>query len=135
MNKLSKMLVVGLMLSVSAAFAWVAAAKVTMTGQYQWNRQADKPGDLRAEFTSIKDGQYQVNFYFEFREKKHVYSGTAEGSIENGALKGEVQNENKKRTWRFKGISKDGKFTGTHVEMKRDGGEKATGTLTLSMAK
>lgn len=135
MKKMTWIALIGILVSLVSATAMVTAAKVTMNGSYEWNRQAGQPGDLRAEFSEVETGVWDVSFYFEFREKKHVYSGRAEGSLENGALKGEVQNENKNRTWRFKGICKKGAFSGTHVEMKRDGSEKQTGTLTLTVAK
>ncbi len=102
-------------------------AETTLVGEYQWNR--GPTGDLKAVFTPTGEGTWDVSFYFDFRDKPHTYSGTAEGSMD-GALSGEVQNENKKRTFIFEGSFKDGVFEGNHEETTPErAGE--TGTLML----
>jgi hypothetical protein len=68
--------------------------------------------------------------YAYFRGENHTYSGTAEGSLAEGALSGTVQNEKKERTWTFSGSFEAGAFRGTHAEIV-DGKEQPTGTLTL----
>jgi len=107
-----------------------AADSKTLTGEYNWTNR-DSRGALEAVFTSKDEGIWDVSFHFEFRGEKHVYTGTAHGSLTAGTLKGEVLNESKRRTFTFEGAFEDGKFTGTHAEM-RDGKQFDTGTLTLS---
>ena len=115
--------------------AFVAAVSAgdpakTMTGEYQWT-QGNKTDDLKAVFTARGEGAWDVKFYFDFRNKAHVYTGSAEGSLTNGRLKGEVKNENKRRTFSFEGTVKDGAFHGNHAELD-DGDSYSTGTLNLS---
>ena len=129
-----KFVVTTLWLISLAAFGFEPPAdgKVIMTGEYVWNRQAGKPGDIRAEFVPIKEGEWQVSFFFKMRGDKHVYTGTAFGSLTDGELRGKVQNERKNRTWRFSGQVSSGHFQGTHAEINRKGRESATGTIRLT---
>ena len=102
----------------------------TLTGEYVWENRG-RSGPLRAEFTAAGEGEWKVAFHFKFRGDKHIYEGTARGSLSEGALKGTVKNENKRRTFTFEGSFEDGAFSGTHAEV--DGSsEYSTGTLTLS---
>jgi hypothetical protein len=100
-----------------------------LKGGFAWN-QRDKTGDLEAVFTPTGDKKWDVAFHFTFRDEKHVYSGTAEGGLAEGELKGTVLNEQKSRTFMFKGAFADGGFQGTHAEIE-DGQDHPTGTLTL----
>jgi len=135
MKFVSMTLLLGSFLSFGAVYNPAAFNKVTMTGQYEWNQQRGKPGDIRAEFTPIKDGEWDVSFFFKFRGENHTYSGTAFGNLTDGTLKGKVQNERKNRTWRFQGHVSGGNFKGTHVEINRSGKEEATGTIQLTASK
>ena len=107
-----------------------AADPRTLNGEYFWD-QGNSRGDIEAIFTNTGEGTWDVAFHFKFRGEKHVYEGTAEGSLELGDLKGEVKNENKRRTFRFEGTFANGNFEGTHAELK-DGREIRTGTLNMS---
>ena len=102
----------------------------TLTGEFLWSG-GGASGDLEAVFTSTGEQTWDVSFHFEFRGRPHVYTGTAEGSLSQGELRGKVKNENKGRTFLFSGTVKDGKFQGTHAETE-GGREQSTGTLTLS---
>ncbi|MDJ0836395.1 MAG: hypothetical protein QNK37_07730 [Acidobacteriota bacterium] len=104
----------------------------TMEGSYVWTYSRKSPGKLKAEFTHKRGDRWSVVFYFRFDGRNRVYKGTAEGNLENGSLKGTVKNENKQRTFTFQGTSIEGKFSGTHAEIKRNG-EKKTGTLKLNL--
>ena len=105
--------------------------EVRMQGSYQWEAGGSKDSPLRATFTSTGEpDQWTVAFYFRFQGKSHTYRGTANGSLDNGELAGTVQNENRGRTWSFRGTSRDGTFTGTHSE-KFGGSWSETGTLEL----
>ncbi len=103
----------------------------TLKGSYVWSHIPNEPGNLKAVFTPKGDGEYTVSFYFKFDGVDHVYSGTAKGSLQNGNLAGEVKNENKRRTFTFSGMCKEGAFSGSHSEIRRNG-ERKTGTLTLT---
>ncbi len=103
----------------------------TLTGEYLWTNR-DSRGDLKAVFTPTgTDGIWDVTFYFNFRGEPHEYAGSAEGSLSEGALKGVVKNEDKKRTFTFEGEFEDGTFRGTHEETTPSRARR-TGTLTLS---
>lgn len=105
-----------------------AEEKRTLKGTYEWTDSAK--GDLEAVFTPTGEGKWDVAFHFEFRGQPHTYAGTAEGTLEGGALKGRVLSDQRKRTFIFKGTFTDGEFHGTHAEVE-DGNEHDTGTLTL----
>lgn len=102
----------------------------TLIGTYHWERGETK-GDLKAVFTPKTETTWDVSFYFDFRGDAHVYTGEAEGSLTDGALKGEVLNEAKNRTFTFEGTIEDGKFEGSHAEVGGRRGSRRTGTLTL----
>ena len=106
-------------------------SKITMDGEYHWTGR-DMTGPVKAELTPAGENRWEVSFYFQFRDKPHTYTGIAEGSLTSGSLKGEVQNENKKRTFTFTGSVEDGRFEGTHAEI-HDGAVRDTGTITLSL--
>lgn len=117
-----------LLLAVSAG-AKTESTK-TLTGEYFWT-QNDTRGPLEATFTPQSEGVWKVEFEFEFDGKQHVYLGTARGSLEEGALEGEVRNREDKVTFTFEGTFEDGTFEGTHASM-RSGSPSRTGTLILA---
>lgn len=106
-----------------------ADEKRTLKGTFEWTDGGSK-GDLEAVFTPAGEGVWEVDFHFEFQGKPHTYSGTAEGTLAGGALKGRVLNESKKRTFTFTGDFAEGEFRGTHAEIGADGAHP-TGSLTL----
>jgi len=106
-----------------------SAKTETFVGEYKWTSQRET-GRLAVYFVETGGGLYDVEFKFRFQGTPHTYSGTAEGSLSEGALEGKVFNESKQRSWVFEGVFKDGKFLGEHAEIKRFG-ERRTGTLTF----
>ncbi len=104
--------------------------ETTLNGEYKWNRM-DDAAPLEAIFTPAGDDVWNVSFHFEFRGEKHVYTGQANGNLKAGSLSGEVQNEDKKRTWTFEGAFDEGTFKGTHQEHR---GEETFDTGTLWLA-
>lgn len=119
-----------LLLGSWAGFALAADESTTLTGEYIWENR-DTKGDLEAVFTPTGEGTWDVSFHFDFSDKPHTYTGTAEGSLTEGALSGEVRNEDKKRVFRFAGAFEDGTFRGDHEETT-EGRERRTGTMTLA---
>ncbi len=106
------------------------AAMHTLTGEYQWNRM-EEPGPIKAVFVATDSNQWDVSFYFNFRDEDHVYSGKAIGSLSEGTLTGEVMSDGEEpRPFIFEGAFEDGVFTGTHGTQGDDAQE--TGTITLS---
>ena len=116
--------------SILTAGLLVAEEATTLEGEFVWNARGSA-GDLEAVFTPTGEDTWNVDFHFEFRGSAHTYSGSAEGSLSEGALKGEVQNENKERNFTFEGKFNDGEFNGRHSEIK-GGRAQSTGSLTLS---
>ena len=102
----------------------------TLTGEFFWSG-GGASGDLEAVFTSTGEQTWEMSFLFEFRGRPHVYTGTAEGSLSQGELRGKVKNENRGRTFLFSGTVKDGKFQGTHAATEGVR-EQNTGTVTLN---
>ena len=109
-----------------------AEGETTMTGKYIWENGGTS-GELKAVFTPAETaGEWNVVFDFKHRGQSHTYEGTAEGSLSQGELRGNVYNENKRRTFTFKGDFDDGHFQGTHEETTRSRARR-TGTLALSV--
>ena len=102
----------------------------TMLGEYYWTG-GNTGGELKAVFTATGEDTWDVDFFFDFRSKPHVYSGTAEGSLTDGPLEGTVKNENRRRTFVFGGKVVESRFTGEHAEITQD--ERRTGTLELQL--
>lgn len=100
----------------------------TMLGEYYWTG-GNTGGDLKAVFTPNGDGSWDVEFFFDFRDRPHVYAGTAEGSLTDGPLKGTVKNENRRRSFIFDGVVVESRYKGRHAETTN--GERRTGTLEL----
>lgn len=125
-----------LMISMSG----ICEDKITWTGSFVWKKRDKDTHQVKAVFIPDGENKWKVSFFFEFRDEDHVYTGSAEGSLEGGELKGEVfSDDKKKRKFMFRGDVKDGEFSGTHEEIR--GWTKAkpkprdTGTMKLSAAK
>ena len=114
--------------------AALAADSQTLEGEFIWERNDDNiVGPLKAVFEATGENTWNVSFYFTFEDKPHVYTGTAEGNLKDGELKGEVLSDSEEpRPYRFSGsFADDGSFSGTHQYV--DGEEaRDTGTITLS---
>ena len=106
--------------------------EVTLTGEFFW-RHMNHTGDLDAVFTKTGDGAWGVEFRFVWEGELHVYRGTAEGSMTDGELLGNVVTDNPERpqTFFFAGRFERGRFTGTHTALQPRGGMYPTGTLFL----
>lgn len=106
---------------------------VTLAGQFVWARDdGDQTGDLKAVFTPTGKDEWSVAFHFDWEDGPHTWTGTAKGSLTDGALAGEVTTDNKERPgkFRFNGKFTDGLFEGKHSSV-RDDKESPMGTLTL----
>ena len=99
-------------------------------GQYKWVNM-NNPGPLRAEFTATGENRWNVDFYFRFEGRERMYSGTAEGSLSQGELKGKIRNENGRRSFTFEADLDNGRLEGTHRETTRSRSRR-TGTLKLA---
>ncbi len=107
--------------------------EVTLTGEFLW-KHMNHTGDLDAVFTRTGDGLWGVEFRFVWEGELHVYRGTADGSLTDGELHGNVVTDNPERrpqTFFFAGRFEGGRFTGTHTALQAGGGTHPTGTLTL----
>ncbi|MCB1045215.1 MAG: hypothetical protein KDC35_19900 [Acidobacteria bacterium] len=102
-------------------------------GSYVWNQRNGQSSELRVEFQPQGNDRYLVAFYFTFDGSPLVYSGTAVGSPRSGSMEGTVHNPGGNRTFVFKGTSRDGVFSGTHAERKRNGREYPTGSLRFKL--
>jgi len=104
---------------------------ITMTGEYYWEEGHNEGVLKKVIFEPTGESTWDVAFYFSFRGRDHIYRGTAEGSLTQGALAGKVRNENEERSFTFKGEFKDGTFEGEHSEV--DGSSSwSTGTMVLN---
>ena len=126
----SRLLVITALTSLLLTPGTFAATARTLTGEYISSFETGMQ-PLQAVFTAADGERWDVVFHFKFHGKKHSWEGHAEGSLDGGELRGQVQNENGRRTFTFQGSFSDGEFRGTHAETKRTG-ERRTGSLTLS---
>jgi hypothetical protein len=119
-----------LLLALPLALVSIAPAReaVTLEGHWVWDALGHD-GRLAAVFTPTGEGTWDVAFHFEY-QGKHIYRGTAEGSLTEGSLRGEVIDDTGERTFSFRGKFRKGRFRGTHSETT-GGGRRRTGTLTL----
>ena len=102
-----------------------------LQGSFTAPQFQDGARPLRAEFTpSGREGRWEVVFHFRFNGAQHAYRGTAEGSLDQGALRGSVQG-GRRRTFSFAGNLSGGVFEGTHAEEGGRRGGGRTGRLTL----
>ena len=106
--------------------------EVTLTGEFLW-KHMNHTGDLDTVFTRTGDGAWDVEFRFVWEGELHVDRGTAEGSLTDGELRGNVVRDDHERpqTFFFAGRFERGRFTGTHTALQASGGTHPTGTLTL----
>ena len=116
----------------------LAGDEVTLQGQFVWNSiDGETTGDLKAVFTPTGKDEWNVAFHFDFQDQANVYKGTAQGSLSDGSLEGEVddgdEGENK-RTYRFRGTFANRAFAGTHARVSTEGEPRDLGTLTLRSA-
>ena len=105
------------------------AGTYTAEGTFVWSHQKGKTHTVKAVFTKgDAKNKFNVKFYFNWGKDQRVYSGTAEGDLKDGSLKGTVKADNQDRTFTFDGACKAAVFSGTHKETTR--GTQDTGTIT-----
>lgn len=113
----------------------LASDDVVLGGSFVWNSDdGDHKGDLKAVFSPKGDGKddWSVSFYFQWEESPHIWSGTAKGSLSEGALEGEVESDGeRKSTFRFSGSFENGVFNGKHSTLTQEGETRELGTLKL----
>lgn len=102
--------------------------EIVLNGEYVWGSGSGQP--IKAVFVETGENQYDVSFYFTFRERDRVYTGTARGEMGSGKLSGQVKNGSRVRNFTFEGQFKDGRFSGSHTETTA-GNERDTGTIWL----
>ncbi len=120
---------VGATLLSLALVGWTVAGEPrTFRGHWEWAATGDS-GSLEAVFTPTGEGTWDVSFHFNF-QGPHVFSGTAEGSLDDGKLTGTVIDEDDERSFSFRGMFRNGKLRGTHFEVT-GGSRRRTGTLSL----
>jgi len=121
-------LVLPLALLIVVAAGVADDGKRTLKGSYDWT--GGKSGPLTADFFPTDEANsWRVEFRFDFHGP-HLYTGIAKGSLDEGQLSGEVESDQRKRTFVFSGSFEDGEFSGTHTETTK-GREQGTGTMTL----
>ncbi|MDH3785260.1 MAG: hypothetical protein OEV00_08030, partial [Acidobacteriota bacterium] len=102
--------------------------EITLQGEFVWGRGEAQP--IKAVFSPTGEDAYDVSFYFQFRGRDHVYTGTATGEMGTGKMSGNVLNDSKVRTFTFEGQFDDGQFIGEHAETTA-GNENDTGSIWL----
>ncbi|MEM7481053.1 MAG: hypothetical protein AAF481_07740 [Acidobacteriota bacterium] len=128
---MKKILLLGAVAALVLTASLVAAPdQQVLKGEYFWTYDNTR-GDLKATLTPTGENTWDIAFDFRFSGEPHTYKGTATGSLDNGSLAGTVKNENGRRTFTFEGSFDDGRFEGTHAELRK-GKERSMGTLWLA---
>ena len=113
-----------------AGHGHAAEGDVTLNGSFV-NIQDEKKGTVhpvKAVFTPAGEKKWTVVFTFTwYKRGAQTFKGTAEGSLQDGEVKGVVQ---EKRTYAFSGTAKNGQLECKH-DMTENGKTSATGTMTL----
>ena len=86
-------------------------------------------------FTPTGKDMWDVTFNFMWEGNPRTWKGTAQGSLTDGSLKGEVLTDEPENpnTFRFDGAFENGTFQGKHGVVKK-GELKDRGTLTMRVA-
>ena len=85
MKKVTRWLIICALLLAAHGAGAIAEDSQTLTGEFVWDQRGNR-GDLEAVFTATGENTWNVDFHFTFRGSPHTYSGTAEGSLSQGAL-------------------------------------------------
>ena len=111
----------------------IAGNTVMLEGGFIWHRpEGNLDGKLKAVFTSTGANRWDVSFRFKWDDKPHVWTGTAEGDLKSGNLSGEVVSDDDQKTeFQFDGTFDGGEYNGTHAQVRKNGGLRETGTLSL----
>lgn len=109
-----------------------AGDDVTLKGGFVWEREdGNHDGELTATLTPTSDGEWSIAFAFDWEDGPHVYTGTCSGSLDGG-LSGDITSDGEREMkFKFSGSFEDGKFSGTHGFVTKEGEYKPAGTLTL----
>lgn len=126
-------LMLGLVVCLTAFAGTLADDETKLEGGFVWDRsEGGIDGKLEAVFTSTGTNQWDVSFHFQWEDKPHVWSGTAQGNLKSGDLSGEVVSDFDEPTaFKFEGTFEGGKFNGTHAQVQKSGELRKTGTLSL----
>jgi hypothetical protein len=126
-------LMLGLVICLTALGGTIAEEEVKLEGGFIWHRpEGDLEGNLEAMFTSTGVNRWDVSFRFEWDDKPHEWTGTAQGDLKSGDLSGKVvSDDDQKAEFEFEGTFKGGEFNGTHAQVRKNGGMRETGTLRL----
>ncbi len=125
-----------LCLWVATGLAQEPPPEVTMKGQYIWIKTPRVRDDVTATFSPVGQDRWKVSFHFNWHKKDHVYEGEAQGNLINGKLEGWVAEDAIGAIYRFKGVTKKGVFSGSHLQVQTRAGQEDllinTGTLEMS---
>lgn len=127
------------LVTVLLGWAWTAqgattgpAAATTLRGTFVWSNKPNDTHDLVGRLTPTGPNEWQVVWEFKWSKKPTVFRGKVTGSLQNGAVSGTGDWDEKGRKFTFDGTAKDGVITINHYEVTK--GRKATGTGELRVA-
>lgn len=104
--------------------------KTKLQGEYLYLNEMDKTelGNLEAVFTPDGENRWTVRFFVMYGDQLGDYEGTAQGSLTDGPLSGEVRGDFVGQSFEFRGAFEQGVFRGTHRSVTA---KTATDTGTL----
>ncbi len=114
--------------------AGAKAAEVTFTGTFEWSRKKGKKHNIKGVFTPDGANKWKVIWTFKWGKGNETYTGTAEGNLDNGPLKGQALRKQgpkvkkpDKRLWKFEGVVKNGELNANHTSSNG----KPSGIITI----
>ena len=123
----SALMVAVLVLAAGAAVADTEKPQ-TFSGSYDWTDGS--VDDLKAVFQPDGEDAWTVTFDFTWNGKPHTWTGTAQGSLEDGTeVTGTATDGN--RNWVFEGSIKDGVMSGVHREIREGRDPYESGTFEI----
>jgi len=125
----------GCLNAVSAAESSAATPPTTLTGQYIWDKQPAKPGELKAVLTPDGPQQWKAVYTFlnpQSKSQTVTYTGTLKGDLQNGPVTGTAVTDGGRRTFAIHGTANNGVLTFNHSETS-NGNIKPTGTGRLKV--
>jgi hypothetical protein len=123
-------------MTVLAAFPCAAGDPVALNGSFVWERDDTKQeGSLDVTLTPKENGQWDIEFRFDWEGEPRLFVGTAWGKLD-GKLTGKVDSDDPGHPlkFRFEVDSAGGVLSGTHGYYNRMGSLIPSGTLELTSA-
>lgn len=113
-----------------------AEKKLEYAGTFVWNKKSrniyKKKFPLKAILTPDGKGKWHIEFSFTWEKKPHVFTGSLNGDLKDGAITGFAERGKGKMRWTFSGAASKGAIFCEHRHvLRKNRGARTTGTFEL----